>query len=217
MIVPTSPYAANTLHYPALELLLPFRKEKPQKNITTRQTMRKSQIIYKILAFFGTLQRTQVTSHQRHRIPRCVKVSAEELGTWLLLPTRLWENEGPPEQSWGASCGLLINQQLISFLSLRTKSTLPSLLCEVGGWTLHIRTCPLPAGTIWSCASRGWRRDIKMRMCNLNESPEAASAALLLRPRCVSSVQMGQHKWHPAHLGHFAVSFKTLLQEFRIR
>ena len=52
MIVPMSPYAANTLHYPALELLLPFRKEKPQKNITTRQTMRKSQIIYKILAFF---------------------------------------------------------------------------------------------------------------------------------------------------------------------
>lgn len=167
MIVPMSPYAENTLHYPALELLLPFRKEKPQKNITTRQTMRKSQIIYKNLAFFGMLQRTQVTSHQRHHIPRCVKVSAEELGTWLLLSTRLWENEGPPEQSWGASCGLLRNQQLISFLSLRSKSTLPSLLCEDGGWTMHICTCPLLAGKIWSCASRGWRRDIKMRMCNL--------------------------------------------------
>ena len=168
-VVPTSTLVLHTLcvillsNY-WLSSLLPFRKEKPQKPITTEHTMGESQIIYTILMVFWMLERTEVTEPERHS-QEC-QGFCRDTGQWGFLPNKAAKESSGQEPSYGKTCGLWINQLVINFLSLGSKATLSPCSVRRGTGPYSYITSSASC-TIWSCASRGWWRDIKVRTCRL--------------------------------------------------
>lgn len=140
-VVPTSALVLHTLcvilllNY-WLSSLLPLRKEKPQKPITTEHTMGESQIIYTILMVFWMLERTEVTEPERHS-QEC-QGFCRDTGQWGFLPNKAAKESSGQEPSCGKTCGLWINQLVINFLSLGSKATLSPCSVRRGDWTLFI-------------------------------------------------------------------------------
>lgn len=79
---------------------LPLRREKPQKNIATEKTLRKRQSIYKTLAYFGVLPRTEVTKQPKELYSQEGSRFLQRLDAWP-SPARLCERGGHRSRAWG--------------------------------------------------------------------------------------------------------------------